>query len=52
MGLYNWVFMPLGHLLQKPLKFGPGMIDTNGVDEILLVCRRRRRTPPRLPVPA
>jgi SAM-dependent methyltransferase len=48
MGLYNWVFMPLGLLFQKRLIFGPRMIDTNGVGEILLVCRRRRRTPPRL----
>jgi SAM-dependent methyltransferase len=52
MRLYNWVFMPLGRLLQKRLRFHPGMIDPNGVDEVLLVCRRRRRTPPRLPVPA
>ena len=52
MCLYNWVFMPLGHLFQKRLKWGPGLIDTNGVDGILLVCRRRRHTPPRLPVQA
>ncbi len=52
MCLYNWVFMPLGRLFQKRLKLGPGMIDTNGVDGILLVCRRRRHTPPRLPVQA
>jgi SAM-dependent methyltransferase len=45
MHLYNWVFIPLGHLFQKRLRFGPGLIDTKGVDEILLVCRRRRRTP-------
>jgi SAM-dependent methyltransferase len=52
MRLYNWVFIPLGHLFQKRLRFGPGLIDTNGVDEILLVCRRRRRIPPGLPVQA
>ena len=52
MGLYNRVLMPLGILFQKRLKFGPGLIETNGVDEILLVCRRRRRTPPGLPVKA
>ena len=52
MCLYNWVFMPLGRLFQKRLKWGPGMIDTNGVDGILLVCRRRRHTPPGLPVQA
>ena len=46
MRLYNWVFMPLGLIFQKRLKFSQGLIDTNGVDEILLVCRRRRRTPP------
>ena len=50
--LYNWVLMPLGRLLQKRLKFGPGMIDTNGVDEVLLVCRRRPRTLLRLPAQA
>jgi SAM-dependent methyltransferase len=47
--LYNWVLMPLGLLSQKRLKFVPGMIATNGVDEIVLVCRRRRRTPPSVP---
>jgi len=46
MRLYNWVFMPLGLFFQKRLKFGPGLIDPSGVDEILLVCRRRRRAPP------
>jgi SAM-dependent methyltransferase len=46
MRLYNWVFMPLGLIFQKRLKFSQGLIDTNGIDEILLVCRRRRRTPP------
>jgi SAM-dependent methyltransferase len=43
MRIYNWLLMPLGLIFQKRLKFGPGLIDTNGVDEILLVCRRRRR---------
>jgi SAM-dependent methyltransferase len=50
--MYNWVLMPLGLLFQKRLKFGPGMIDTTGVAGILLVCRRRRRIPPGLPVQA
>jgi SAM-dependent methyltransferase len=50
--LYNWVFMPLGLLFQRRLRFGPGLIDTVGVDEVLLVCRRRRRTSPGLPVQA
>jgi len=48
--LYNWVLMPLGLLFQKRLKFGPGLIDTDGIDEILLVCRRRRRTSSGSPV--
>ncbi len=52
MQLYNWVFMPLGRLFQKRLRFDPGMIDTNGVDEVVLVCRRRPRTPSGLPVQA
>jgi SAM-dependent methyltransferase len=43
MRLYNWVLMPLGILLQKRLRFGPGLISTDGVDEVLLVCRRRGR---------
>jgi SAM-dependent methyltransferase len=37
---YNRVFMPLGIRFQKPLGLKPGLIDTNGVDEILLVCRK------------
>ena len=41
MWLYNWIIMPLGTLFQKPLKVEKGLIDTNGVDEIILVCRRR-----------
>jgi SAM-dependent methyltransferase len=52
MFLYNWVLMPLGLLLQKQLQFGPGLIDTIDVDEILLVCRRRRRIRPGSPVQA
>jgi len=38
---YNNVFMPLGVRFQKKLELVPGMIDTEGVDEILLVCRKR-----------
>jgi len=37
---YNKVFMPLGMRFQKRLQLLPGMIDTHGVDEILLVCRK------------
>ncbi len=37
---YNRAFMPLGLRFQKELQFGPGMIATDQVDEILLVCRK------------
>jgi SAM-dependent methyltransferase len=37
---YNRVFMPLGLRFQKELRLRPGMIPTDGVDEVLLVCRR------------
>lgn len=37
---YNRVFMPLGLRFQKELQLTPGMIPTDGVDEVLLVCRR------------
>jgi SAM-dependent methyltransferase len=37
---YNHIFMPLGVRYQKKLSLVPGMIDTEGVDEILLVCRK------------
>jgi SAM-dependent methyltransferase len=37
---YNRVFMPLGLRFQRPLAIGDGLIDTAGVDEILLVCRK------------
>ncbi|MDP8986314.1 MAG: class I SAM-dependent methyltransferase [Pseudomonadota bacterium] len=42
---YNRAFMPLGLWFQKPLDFQPGMMPTDGVDEILLVCRKRRTAP-------
>lgn len=38
---YNNVFMPLGVRFQGKLDLVPGMIDTQGVDEVLLVCRKR-----------
>jgi len=38
---YNHVFMPLGVRLQKPLALHDGMVSTEGVDEVLLVCRKR-----------
>lgn len=37
---YNRVFMPLGLRAQKPLRLVDGMVDTQGVDEVLLVCRK------------
>ena len=40
---YNHAFMPLGVHFQKRLQLSPGMIATEGVDEVLLVCRRQAR---------
>ncbi len=37
---YNHVFMPYGVRWQKKLSLVPGMVDTEGVDEVLLVCRK------------
>jgi SAM-dependent methyltransferase len=37
---YNRVFMPLGVRFQKKLALAPGLIDTEHVDEVLLVCRK------------
>jgi SAM-dependent methyltransferase len=37
---YNKAFMPLGLRFQKELTLVPGMVGTEGVDEVLLVCRR------------
>jgi SAM-dependent methyltransferase len=37
---YNRAFMQLGLRFQKELRLTPGMIATDHVDEILLVCRR------------
>jgi SAM-dependent methyltransferase len=44
---YNRPIMQLGLLLQKRLRFESGMIATEGVDEILLVCRKRGDAIPR-----
>ena len=41
MAVYNWLIMPLAALFQKPLEVQQGLIDTTGVDEIILVCRKR-----------
>jgi len=40
MWLYNRVLMPLAMRFQKQLELRPGMIDTNRVDTVLLVCRK------------
>ncbi len=37
---YNRVFMPLGMWFQKKLKFTPGLMNTDRVHEVALVCRR------------
>lgn len=37
---YNRVFMPLGLRAQKPLVWQPGLLDTAGVDEALMICRK------------
>ena len=39
---YNWFFFPLGLLLQGKLKFTPGLMALDGVDEVLLVCTKAR----------
>jgi SAM-dependent methyltransferase len=41
MRLYNRVLMPLGLWSQKKLRLAPGMIPTEDVDEVLMVCRAR-----------
>lgn len=38
---YNRVMMPLGLRFQKPLAWNDGMVDPDGVDEVLLVCRKK-----------
>ena len=40
---YNRVFMKLGLRMQEALQIAPGMIPTDAVEEILLVCRREAR---------
>ena len=37
---YNRVFLPLGIYFQKPLHFATGLIDTEGRQGLVLVCRR------------
>ncbi len=38
---YNWVFMPLGMFFQKKLSFSPGLMPTDDVHEVALVCRKK-----------
>ena len=40
---YHNIFMPLGIHFQHRLALAPGLIDTRGVDEVLLVCRKSAR---------
>jgi SAM-dependent methyltransferase len=40
---YNNLIMPLGVHFQRRLAFAPGMIQTEDVDEVLLVCRKNQR---------
>ncbi|MBS0452234.1 MAG: methyltransferase domain-containing protein [Proteobacteria bacterium] len=42
MNTYNRAMMPLGLHLQKALQLEPGLIAMDGVDEILLVCRKEK----------
>jgi SAM-dependent methyltransferase len=44
MKVYNRFLMPLGLRLQKPLKLIDGLVETDGVDEVFLVCRRAHRS--------
>ena len=37
---YNHVFMPMGLRFQKPLQWRAGLAEVDGVDEVLLICRR------------
>jgi SAM-dependent methyltransferase len=38
---YNWLFFPLGLLLQRRLNFTDGLMDLAKIHEVLLVCRRK-----------
>ena len=40
---YNWVGMPIAKLFQKRLQLASGLIETTGVHEMVLVCRRMAR---------
>jgi SAM-dependent methyltransferase len=36
---YNWLFFPLGLLLQRPLKWSDGLMELQHIHEVLLLCR-------------
>ncbi|MBA2481556.1 MAG: class I SAM-dependent methyltransferase [Planctomycetes bacterium] len=38
---YNRLFLPIGMRLQKPLAFTDGFADAAGIDEVMVICRRR-----------
>ena len=40
MFVYNHVMMPLAVRFEKELTFAPGMLETEGVEEVLLLCRK------------
>jgi SAM-dependent methyltransferase len=40
--MYNRLVLPLGLALQKPLALQQGLLETAGVNEVFLVCRRAR----------
>jgi hypothetical protein len=42
---YNRVGMPLAMRFQKRLTLVSGFINTSGVDEVVVVCRRAARAP-------
>ncbi len=37
--VYNRILMPMGLRFQKPLTLTPGMVPTEGVDDVFMVCR-------------
>jgi hypothetical protein len=38
---YNGFIAPIGLLFQRRLRLSPGLIDTNGIEEVILMCERR-----------
>jgi hypothetical protein len=41
MRLHNSFLAPIGLLLQRRLRFSPGLIDTSDIGGLILVCGRR-----------